>query len=120
METKSRGQGLVEFALILPLLLMLLLGVVEGARLAWAYITVQEAAREAARYAVSGRPYNQFGDPWTFGASITDGYSGTCLQEIDDFGSCNATDPTAVNAIDRIEAISNVAIGQARGLTVDR
>ncbi|MBN1218580.1 MAG: pilus assembly protein [Anaerolineae bacterium] len=53
----QKGQGLTEFALILPLLLLLLLGIVEGARAIWAYITVQQAAREAARYAVTGRPY---------------------------------------------------------------
>ena len=87
-EARSSGQGLVEFALILPLLLMLLLGIIEGARIAWAFVTVQEAAREAARYAVSGQPYNQNGDPWTFGASLTDGYyPGLCLRGIDDFGS---------------------------------
>lgn len=115
------GQGLVEFALILPLLLMLLLGIIEGARIAWAFVTVQEAAREAARYAVSGQPYNQNGDPWTFGASLADGYHpGLCLRGIDDFGSCNTVDPTASDAIDRIEAISNVAIRHARGLAVER
>jgi hypothetical protein len=120
MRTRSIGQGLVEFALILPLLLLLLLGVVEGARIAWAYITVQEAAREAVRFAVSGQPFNATGDPWTFGSSITDGYTGLCLRDIDDFGGCDTTDPTASNAIDRIEAISNVAIRHARGLPVQR
>ncbi|MBN1994993.1 MAG: pilus assembly protein [Anaerolineae bacterium] len=42
---------------------MLLLGVVEGARIIWAYITVQNAAREAARYAVTGRPFACSSDP---------------------------------------------------------
>lgn len=120
MKTRSIGQGLVEFALILPLLLLLLLGVVEGARIAWAYITVQEAAREAVRFAVSGQPFNVTGDPWTFGSSISDGYVGLCLHGIDNFGACNTADPTDPNAIDRIEAISNVAIRHARGLPIQR
>ena len=109
MKTRSKGQSLVEFALILPLLLLLLLGVIEGARLAWSYITVQESAREAARYAVSGQPFNASGDPWTFGQSILDGYTGLCLQGVDNFGSCNTADPTQANAIDRIDSISNIA-----------
>ncbi len=56
LRRKEKGQGLVEFALILPLLMLLLLGIVEASRIIWAYITVQTAAREAARFAVSGRP----------------------------------------------------------------
>ncbi len=120
MNTKTKGQGLVEFALILPFLLLLLLGIVEGARLAWVYITVQESAREAARYAVSGQPFNETGDPWSFGPAISDGYASLCLQGIDDFGSCDAVDPTDPMSIDRIDAISNRAIAQARGLPVAR
>ncbi len=120
-EPRTEGQGLVEFALILPLLLLLLLGIVEGARITWAFVTVQEAAREAARYAVSGQPYNQNGDPWAFGASLADGYNlGLCLRGIDDFGSCDTVDPTAADAIDRVEAISNVAIRHAAQLNVER
>ncbi|MBI1880601.1 MAG: pilus assembly protein, partial [Chloroflexi bacterium] len=60
LRNKQKGQGLVEFALILPLLLLLLVGIVEAGRLIWAFITVQTAAREAARYAISGRPYVNF------------------------------------------------------------
>ncbi|MFC1975648.1 TadE/TadG family type IV pilus assembly protein [Chloroflexota bacterium] len=63
MRIKQKGQSLVEFALILPLLLMLLLGIIEGGRIIWAYITVQNAAREAARYAVTGRPFACGSDP---------------------------------------------------------
>ena len=56
MVRHQKGQGMTEFALILPLLLLLLLGVVEAGRVIWAYITIQNAAREAARYAsVAGR-----------------------------------------------------------------
>ncbi|MFB0537574.1 MAG: TadE/TadG family type IV pilus assembly protein [Anaerolineae bacterium] len=53
--SKQKGQGLVEFALILPLLLMMFFGIVEFGRIFQAYVTVQHAAREAARYAVTGR-----------------------------------------------------------------
>lgn len=57
VQTKQKGQGLVEFALILPFLLLALLGIIEAARIIWAYTTVQTAARETARYAITGKPY---------------------------------------------------------------
>jgi PKD repeat protein len=53
--SKQKGQGLVEFALILPLLLLMFFGIIEFGRIFQAYLTVQHAAREAARYAVTGR-----------------------------------------------------------------
>ena len=47
-----RGQALVEFALVIPILLLLLLGVVDFAR-AWnVYEVLTDAAREGAREAV--------------------------------------------------------------------
>lgn len=48
-----RGQGLVEFALILPVFLLLVLGVVEFGRLMITYSSVSTASRDAVRYAVS-------------------------------------------------------------------
>jgi Flp pilus assembly protein TadG len=50
----ERGQTLAEFAIVLPMFLLLIFGVVECGRLFNAYITVQHSAREAARYAVTG------------------------------------------------------------------
>ncbi|RLC75178.1 MAG: hypothetical protein DRI81_12540, partial [Chloroflexi bacterium] len=51
-----RGQGLVEFALLIPVLLLVILGIVETALVIQGIITVQHAARTAARFAVSYRP----------------------------------------------------------------
>jgi hypothetical protein len=48
---KTRGQTMVEFALILPVLLMTMYGVMEFGRLLFIYITTTSAAREATRYA---------------------------------------------------------------------
>lgn len=47
----SRGQGLAEFALVLPVFLALLLGTVDIGRGIWANNSVANAAREAARFA---------------------------------------------------------------------
>lgn len=47
---KSRGQGMVEFALALPIFLLLVLGVIEFGRLLAVVSSVTTAAREGARY----------------------------------------------------------------------
>lgn len=57
---RSRGQTLVEFALILPIFLLLTLGVVDGARIFSAYIAITNAAREGALYAGSGTNYDKW------------------------------------------------------------
>ena len=48
---KSKGQGMVELALTLPIFLILVFGVFEIARLVFFYSAVFTASREAARYA---------------------------------------------------------------------
>src|SRR5436190_7967537 len=50
-----RGQTLVEFALTLPLLLLLMFGIIEFGRIFQAWVTLQNAARTAARYASTGQ-----------------------------------------------------------------
>jgi len=47
-----RGQALVETALALPLILLVLLGIVDFGRAVYAYNTMSNAAREAARIAI--------------------------------------------------------------------
>jgi Flp pilus assembly protein TadG len=49
---RTLGQGLVEFALVLPLLLLLLLGMAEFARIFAIYSNLFNAAREGARYGI--------------------------------------------------------------------
>ncbi len=49
-----RGQTLAEFAISLPILLLLLFGILEFGRLFQSWVTIQNAARAAARYAVTG------------------------------------------------------------------
>jgi Flp pilus assembly protein TadG len=59
-RAKSRGQTLVEFALILPVFLMLTLGVVDGARVFSAYIAITNGAREGALFAAQSTNYNKW------------------------------------------------------------
>jgi Flp pilus assembly protein TadG len=50
--TSRRGQALVEFALVLPLLLLLVFGIIDAGRLIYTYNTVANSARNAARVAI--------------------------------------------------------------------
>lgn len=52
---KRRGQTLAEFALTLPLLLLLIFGVVEFGRIFQAWVTIENSAREAIRYTTTGQ-----------------------------------------------------------------
>jgi Flp pilus assembly protein TadG len=47
----GRGQALVELALVLPLLLVLLMGVVDVGRIVFMQIALRDAAQEGATYA---------------------------------------------------------------------
>jgi Flp pilus assembly protein TadG len=47
----TNGQGLVEFALVIPLILLLFMGIFDFGRAIYAYNTVANAARQGARVA---------------------------------------------------------------------
>lgn len=61
----TRGQSLIEFALVIPLLLLLMVGIMEFSRAWMAKNILTGAAREAARIAVVPPP----------GGSVADGYN---------------------------------------------
>lgn len=52
MRYRHRGQTLVEFALILPILLLILMGMFDFGRAIVAYNTLSEAARNGARVSI--------------------------------------------------------------------
>lgn len=51
---KKKGQALVEFALMLPIILFLLLGIVDFGRILYAANTINMASQEAVRYSGLG------------------------------------------------------------------
>jgi Flp pilus assembly protein TadG len=53
---KEKGQSLVEFALILPILLLILGGVLDLGRMYYAYIVITDAAAEGVTYATIHPP----------------------------------------------------------------
>jgi hypothetical protein len=50
LHEKSQGQSMLEFALVLPLLLLVLVGVFDLGRALFVVITINNSAREGARY----------------------------------------------------------------------
>jgi Flp pilus assembly protein TadG len=52
----DRGATAVEFALLLPLLLLIVLGIVDFGRMLNAQVTLTQAAREGARLVALGQP----------------------------------------------------------------
>ena len=51
----EKGQSLVEFALVLPVLILLLFGIIDFSRILHASLTMDHAGREAARAASIGK-----------------------------------------------------------------
>lgn len=52
---RQRGASIVEFAIILPAFLLIMLGIIEMSMMYFADLTMQHAVREGARYAVTGQ-----------------------------------------------------------------
>lgn len=50
----QKGQALVEFAIILPILLMLVMGILQFGMMLNSYITIENASREGARAGIIG------------------------------------------------------------------
>ena len=67
----QRSQGLTEFAIIAPIILLLTFGIIDFGRALYLYITLQQAANEGARVAVrasyfvdpNGNQYGTRGSP---------------------------------------------------------
>ena len=59
LRQQKRGQGLVEFTLMFPVLLVMLSGLMEFGFLLNEYLDILDAAREAARFASDNDPFNE-------------------------------------------------------------
>ena len=72
LRRNSSGQSLVEFAIVLPLLLMVFFGIFEFGRFYFTKLTLQHAVREATRFAVTGNTLTdpETGDPISRANSI--------------------------------------------------
>ncbi len=86
-RTRLRGQALVEFALVAPVLILLLFGLVDASRIGQSAVTVAEAARDGARQAAADAsaadaPFDPAGAGPCPGTAVTSAASGTgCLRD---------------------------------------
>jgi Flp pilus assembly protein TadG len=86
----DRGQSLVEFAILLPLMLLIITGLFDVARAVWQENTLSYAAREGTRFAIVHGSAGQgpLPDGWLVGAAdptdVNDhviGYIATVVQQ---------------------------------------
>jgi hypothetical protein len=123
LKTRTRGQAMVEFVIALPILLFVIFGIIEFARLVFAWMAVQNAARFGIRYAVTG----EFNDVYCVEAG---NYLGAAYINADTDGGdpqdCKIPD-TYTNAdkadkerelidIARLFSIQDAAVGGGTGL----
>lgn len=120
---RSRGQALVEFALVFPLFILLLFGLVDLGRLAYINNAISEAAREGARWGtVQGRSIsasdrtNVANKTLTFMAAVPNPTVTVTCQDV--FGATRSTctkDNVLVVRVDTTVAMLTPVIGQLVG-----
>src|SRR5262245_44540589 len=136
-HVRPLGQGMVEFALTLPVLLLLIFGVIEFGRLLQAWLAIENAARFGVRYAATGKFDSQYcEDATTFYASHDKyGNSGTGYISAaddtsggDDANNCNVPYPVtdyadktaALDDYARVISARDAAVAGAAGIQLDR
>jgi Flp pilus assembly protein TadG len=92
--TGDAGQGLIELALTLPLLILILLGGAEFARFAWASIETANAARAGAQYGAQ-TDITASDDAGMQTAALNDGVNLTGLTATSSHSCACSTAPTA-------------------------
>jgi TadE-like protein len=86
---RSRGQSLVEFALVLPILLVLLLTVVDVGRLFYGWVALQNSSRIAANFAASNP------DAWSVAGDPRQAQYSTQIQNDTSTTNCPVSTPIA-------------------------
>jgi len=59
LKKSPRGQSLVEMALVIPILIIVLFGILEFGRIFHSYLVITHAAREGARFGVISKDVDQ-------------------------------------------------------------
>ena len=107
------GQALVEFALMLPVLLMILFVLIETAFVIQGYLAVQHAARDAARWAITGRPVQS---EQLDGSPCTNPGAGDTVEQFvrqNPGTNCDPNESDAEYAARRVALIKETAVQRA-------
>lgn len=104
---KQGGQSIVEFAIILPFLLLLVIGMVETAFALRGYLYVNTACREGIRFAARGRYTDVDTARWMLASG---GYTRLNNQQVPFFRT-TAPEPNTAIIITRIPIQANGTIG---------
>jgi Flp pilus assembly protein TadG len=107
---RSRGQALVEFALIFPIFILLLVSIFDLGHVVWANDSLATAAREAARFAVVHGGSNSSTCPQ---GPLPSTYGGT----IGSVAECGFAPSTLVPAVESREGIRAAATRWLNGGT---
>jgi len=107
-RARTRAQAMAEFALILPVLLLTMFVIVESARLLFAWLAVENGARFAIRYAVTG----QFDPAYDNVSACNNFYSQWGIN-------CVAGEDAKIENAARVLTIEDVAAGAATGILRD-
>lgn len=94
------GAALVEFALALPLFLVLFAATIDGARMLWSYQTAVAGVRDATRYL--GRTVPMTGCP----ASLPTGIAAELLAIVEDSAQGTSVTPSGVTVLSVVPSVS--------------
>lgn len=91
----SRAQSLVEFAIVMPIVMILIFGVIDFGMAIRSYITITNATREGGRFAALGNPAGSYpGDCTTPTSATTIGRVCTGMEGLDTDGGLNSVTVT--------------------------
>ena len=103
----SRGQAMVEFALVVPLFILVLVGLFDVGRAVYAYHTVNNAAREAGRLAI----VDQYEDHVRAeGAGAASGLGIDAADVVVAFEEANGSACTAIGSASVVRCIAVVTV----------